>query len=76
MTRYPKPYALGATKNPVGWLNLHAHSLFDFLSNVARHANGEPMHPDSPSFADGLAAQRVVAACQTSSANNGAWTAV
>lgn len=66
VTRYPKPYALGATKNTVGWLNFHIQSLFDFLTNVGRHADGQPMSPHSPAFTDGLAAQRVIAACQRS----------
>lgn len=76
VTRYPKPYALGATKNTVGWLNFHIHSVFDFVSNVARHANGEPMSPLSPTFADGLATQRVIAACQQSAAQQGQWTEI
>ncbi|HLK55992.1 MAG TPA: Gfo/Idh/MocA family oxidoreductase [Chthonomonadaceae bacterium] len=70
VTRYPKPYALGATKNTVGWLNFHIQSLFDFVANVARHAEGEPMAPHSPTFTDGLAAQRVITACQQSSAQD------
>lgn len=76
VSRYPKPYNLGATKNSVGWLQFHIASLFDFVNNVARHANGEPMSPHSPTFADGLAAQRVIEACQKSSEANGAWTDV
>ncbi len=75
VTRYPKPYALGATKNTVGWLNFHVQSLFDFVNNVARHAQGEPMSPISPTFQDGLAAQRVIAACQRS-AESERWVAI
>ena len=66
VTRYPKPYALGATKNTVGWLNFHIHSLFDFVNNIALHAEGKPLPAHSPTFEDGLAAQRVIAACQRS----------
>lgn len=71
VTRYPKPYALGATKNTVGWLNFHIQSLFDFVNNVANHSEGKAMHPTSPTFEDGLAAQRVIAACQVSSKSGG-----
>jgi predicted dehydrogenase len=61
-TRYPKPYSLGATKNSVGWLNFHIHSLFDFLSNVAEsEKTGKTiLSPSSPGFEDGAAAQRVI----------------
>jgi predicted dehydrogenase len=76
VTRYPKPYALGVTKNTVGWLNFHIHSVFDFVSNVARHAAGEPMSPLSPTFADGLAAQCIIAACQESAEHQGQWTEI
>lgn len=68
VTRYPKPYALGATKNTVGWLNFHIQSLFDFVTNVALHEEGKPPSPLSPTFTDGLAAQRVIAACRQSAA--------
>ena len=74
VTRYPKPYSLGATKNTVGWLNFHIQSVHDFVTNVANSAEGRPMHPHSPTFADGLATQRVIAACQRSSAQDGHWT--
>ena len=76
VTRYPKPYALGATKNTVGWLNFHIQSVFDFVANVARHTEGQPMAAHSPTFADGLAAQRVIDACQRSAAAGGVWTSV
>jgi predicted dehydrogenase len=76
VTRYPKPYSLGATKNTVGWLNFHIQSLYDFVQNVASALDGQPRNPLSPSFEDGLAAQRVVAACRQSSAANGAWTSL
>jgi predicted dehydrogenase len=76
VTRYPKPYTLGATKNTVGWVNFHIQSLYDFVDNVARSLDGRERNPHSPSFADGLKAQQIVAACQRSSAGNGAWTGV
>lgn len=68
-TRYPKPYALGATKNTVGWPHFHIHCLYDFVASVAR---GELGHPN---FEDGLAVQRIVAACQSSAVRN-AWVTV
>ncbi len=68
VTRYPKPYALGATKNTVGWLNFHIQSLFDFVSNVAAHGEGKPVSAWSPTFEDGLATQQIIAACQQSAA--------
>lgn len=73
VTRLPKPYSLGATKNTVGWLNFHIQSLFDFVSNVAASEEGKPVSPLSPTFADGLATQRVIGACQESDAHGGAW---
>ena len=76
VTRYPKPYALGATKNTVGWLNFHIHSLSDFVDNVARAEEGRGRNPHSPTFVDGLKVQQIIAACQRSSDNNGAWTPV
>jgi predicted dehydrogenase len=72
VTRYPKPYALGATKNAYGWPQTHIHSLFDFVRTIATGAETDP----GPTFDDGLAGQRFVAACQESSAANGAWTPV
>ncbi|MCW3096789.1 MAG: putative dehydrogenase [Chthonomonadaceae bacterium] len=76
VTRYPKPYSLGATKNTVGWLNFHIQSVQDFVANVANNAEGRPMHPHSPTFSDGLATQRVIAACQQSSTADGRWTPI
>jgi predicted dehydrogenase len=70
VARYPKPYALGATKNPIGWPQFHVHCLFDFVHAVANGRAGS-----APSFEDGLAAQRLVDACQRSHAA-GAWVAV
>ena len=75
VTRYPKPYALGATKNPVGWLNFHIHSLFDFIQNVANTDGERGMSPHSPTFADGLAVQKVIVACQQSK-DSEHWTPV
>jgi predicted dehydrogenase len=62
VARYPKPYALGATKNAVGWPQFHVHCLFDFVDSVAKRELRQP------SFEDGLAAQRLVAVCQHSAA--------
>ncbi|HEY3331158.1 MAG TPA: Gfo/Idh/MocA family oxidoreductase [Capsulimonadaceae bacterium] len=63
VARYPKPYALGATKNPIGWPQIHTHCLHEFLSDIANGQLGEP------SFADGLAVQRIVSACQRSASS-------
>lgn len=71
VARYPKPYALGVTKNTVGWLHFHIQSLFDFVSNVAACLEGRAMAPWSPNFIDGLAVQRVVATCQRSAQAGG-----
>lgn len=76
VTRYPKPYALGATKNTVGWLNFHIESVYDFVDNVVRSDEGRDRNPNSPTFRDGVAAQEFIAACQVSSRDNGAWTSV
>jgi len=76
VTRYPKPYSLGATKNTVGWLNFHIQSVNDFVTNVAHSVDGKPMHPHSPTFSDGLATQRVIAASQQSSEQHGRWVPV
>lgn len=69
VTRYPKPYALGATKNPIGWPQFHVHCLYQFVADVARGEQG------GPSFEDGLVAQRMVEACQRS-AEARAWAAL
>jgi predicted dehydrogenase len=66
VARYPKPYSFGVTKNTLGWPQLHAHCLFDFLSAVAA---GEDR--TGPDFADGLAANEFVDACQRSAASDG-----
>ena len=44
----------------VGWPQFHIHCLFDFIDSVAAN------DLRSPSFEDGLAAQKLVAACQRS----------
>lgn len=69
VARYPKPYAFGATKNPVGWPQFHIHCLYDFISAVAQGELG------TPNFDDGLAANRLVDACQRSAARR-AWVTV
>ncbi len=76
VTRYPRPYALGATKNTVGWLNFHIHSLHDFVDNVRNLEEGLPRNRYSPTFADGLSVQRVICACQRSSEMLGRWTEI
>lgn len=67
--RYPAPYAFGANKNSVGWPQLHVACLYDFIAAVAAN------RPSGPSFEDALAAQRVVDACQRSSAYS-SWVTV
>ncbi len=62
VARYPNPYAFGATKNPIGWPQFHVHCLFDFIDSIANDCLG------GPSFEDGLAAQKLVHACQQSAA--------
>ncbi len=76
VTRYPKPYALGAAKNTIGWLNFHIQSLYDCIANIAAHTEGRPISVWSPTFTDGLAAQRVIAACQKSADSTGLPTPV
>ena len=69
--RYPEKGALPGPKFSQGWQRFHIASAYDFLSNVAR---GE-MAEHSPSFEDGLAAQRVIDAMQRS-AQAGGWVEV
>jgi predicted dehydrogenase len=66
VTRYPKPYSLGATKNTLGWPQLHVHCLHDFLSTI-----GGTLGSNGATFEDGLAAQQFVAACQRSAETAG-----
>jgi len=70
VARFPKPYSFGVTKNTLGWPQLHAHSLFDFLATVASGADHT-----GPDFADGLAANAFVDACQRSAAAGG-WVSI
>ena len=35
VTRFPKPYSLGATKNPIGWPQTHIHCLHDAIVAIA-----------------------------------------
>ena len=42
VARYPKPYAFGATKNPIGWPQFHVHCLFDFIDSIARGRTRQP----------------------------------
>ncbi len=72
VTRYPKPYSLGATKNAVGWLNFHIQSLYDCVNNISILESGGAIPAASPTFEDGLAVQKVIDACIHSSANGGA----
>lgn len=65
VARYPKPYAFGAVKNPIGWPQFHIHCLYDFIDSITRN------DLRGPSFEDGLATQRLVAACQKSAAEAG-----
>ena len=58
VTRYPKPYSFGVTKNTLGWPQMHIHSLFDFLAAIG----GAP--DTGPTFEDGHAANRFVDTCQ------------
>lgn len=60
VARYPKPFALGITKNTIGWQQFHFHSLYSYLSAVAKEG------ARIPNFQDGLAAQRFVEASQQS----------
>lgn len=60
VTRYPKPYSLGATKNTLGWPQLHVHCLHEFLSTIGGAETGSA----GADFSDGLAANRWVAESQ------------
>jgi len=59
--RYPVPAALPPPKVSVGWLRAHVACLHAFLTAVVEG------RPASPSFHEGLAVQRVMAAAQQSS---------
>ena len=56
--------------HPLGWEHTFTHQARDLLTAIAD--GGQP----SPSFADGLAAQRVLDAVQTSAANGNSWESV
>ncbi|MBC8137091.1 MAG: Gfo/Idh/MocA family oxidoreductase [Fibrella sp.] len=68
VSRYPKPWSFKTPKNTIGWNQLHAHSLFDFVRAVA-----EGDTASGPTFADGFAAQAFVHACQKSANIGGVW---
>lgn len=68
VSRYPKPWSFKTPKNTLGWNQLHAHSLFDFVRAVAENDT-----ESGPTFADGYAAQAFVHACQESAAEGGVW---
>jgi predicted dehydrogenase len=70
VTRFPKPYSLGATKNPIGWPQTHVHCLHDALLAIA---SGDKA--SGPNFDDGYKAQRFVAKCQESAQKTG-WITV
>lgn len=76
VARFPQPYALGAVKNTVGWLQFHIQCLYDFVNSIDCKEQGGPGSPYSPTFTDGLAVQRVIGAVQKSAANGSAWTPV
>lgn len=54
--KYPKPAVFPGGKTPVGWTRMHIASIYDFIRRVAEGLPGEP------SFADGLAVQKVMEA--------------
>jgi predicted dehydrogenase len=68
VSRYPKPWSFKTPKNAIGWNQLHAHSLFDFVRAIA-----EDDTTSGPTFQDGLAAQAFVHACQQSAEAGGVW---
>lgn len=71
VSRYPKPWSFKTPKNTIGWNQLHAHSLFDFVRAVAENDKAS-----GPTFQDGLAAQAFVHACQQSADAGGFWTKI
>ncbi|HEX2312106.1 MAG TPA: Gfo/Idh/MocA family oxidoreductase [Thermomonospora sp.] len=56
--------------HPLGYEHTFTHEIADLLTAIAEDAD------PAPSFADGLAVQRVLAAVEASAAAGGAWTAV
>jgi len=71
VARYPAPFAFKTNKNTLGWNQLHAHALFDFVAAVARGTD-----ETGPTFRDGMAANAFVHACQVSAEAGGAWVCV
>jgi len=69
LQHYPPPAALPPGRCSSGWLRFHVASLHAFVSNVAAGKPGDP------SFADGLAVQRVIGAIYRS-AEQGRWVEV
>ena len=67
--RYAAPAALPPPKVSIGWLRAHVACLHAFLCAIVED------RPASPSFRDGLAVQRVMAAAQESS-RTGTWVRV
>jgi predicted dehydrogenase len=64
--RYPKPAALPGPKLSVGWTRAHIACLHNFITCIVED------RPARPSFHDGLAVQRIMAAAQRSS-ETGRW---
>lgn len=71
VSRYPKPWSFKTPKNTIGWNQLHAHSLYDFVRAVAENDT-----TSGPTFADGFAAQAFVHACQESANAGGVWETI
>ena len=69
LQRYPAPASLPPGRCTPGWLRFHVASLHAFVANAAAGKPGDP------SFADGLAAHRVIDAIYRSS-QQGAWVEV
>jgi predicted dehydrogenase len=58
--RYDKPAGFPGPKFSIGWIRAHLHSLYAFLDSIATG------RPTSPSLADGLNLQRMLAAAEKS----------
>jgi len=69
LQRYPAPAMLPPGRATTGWMRFHVASMHAFVSNAAAGLPGDP------SFADGLAAHRVMDAIYAS-ARTGTWTPV
>ncbi|MFQ3549024.1 MAG: Gfo/Idh/MocA family oxidoreductase [Armatimonadota bacterium] len=65
--KYPSPASLPSPKAPVGWIQFHIASLYDFINNIAKNK------PASVSFEDGLAVQKIMNAAQVSSKDGSKW---